>query len=241
MTDGPGDWSHGPEWTEPGPGPDGLAGPAFDPGHEHEPLAYDDPHPEPDPHTESGDEPGLHPEADPHTETDPQPEADPHTEADPQPEPDPHTEAGPHDGSGGFGSPVAEPGIGAETGHDLTDGPDHDPAGPDPADVPDGTDASHVDSPEFAAPPDEAPFPPELHLDVAPADGQPWADPALLGTEPADGVLAQAEEPADPADSPDALLADLHTADGGDGSASASALAASDDPAIRALTAYWSR
>jgi hypothetical protein len=42
-------------------------------------------------------------------------------------------------------------------------------------------------------------------------------------------------------DSPDALLADLHTADGGDGPVSASALAGSDDPAVRTLAAYWSR
>jgi hypothetical protein len=42
-------------------------------------------------------------------------------------------------------------------------------------------------------------------------------------------------------DPPDLLLADLHAADGGDGPASATGLAGSDDPAIRALAAYWSR
>jgi hypothetical protein len=43
-------------------------------------------------------------------------------------------------------------------------------------------------------------------------------------------------------DPPAVLLADLHAADGGgDGPASPGQLAASDDPAIRALAAYWSR
>ena len=62
-------------------------------------------------------------------------------------------------------------------------------------------------------------------------------DPSLLGADHDPGPPL-----AEPTDPPAALLADLHAADGGgDEPASAGALAASDDPAIRALAAYWSR
>lgn len=106
---------------------------------------------------------------------------------------------------------------------------------------------SVVDAPEPAEPPqpvDALPFPPSLALDVTPADGQPWVDPGLLGADiaapdltadPPDGLAL-----APPVDPPADLLADLDAADGGDGAAGPAALAASADPAIRTLAAYWS-
>jgi hypothetical protein len=73
------------------------------------------------------------------------------------------------------------------------------------------------------------PFPPPLDLHVRPADG-PWIDPDLLGrTEDAD------DQPADP---PDALLADLAAAEGGL-AADWTTLHESDDPAVRALALRW--
>jgi hypothetical protein len=98
--------------------------------------------------------------------------------------------------------------------------PEHSGEDPDPA--------------AFAPPPDapDSPFPPHLDLDLAPADGQPWTDPDLLGAEH-DGAAPEAVAPTDP---PAALLSDLAAADGGEHGP-----AESDDPAVRALAAYWSR
>jgi hypothetical protein len=100
--------------------------------------------------------------------------------------------------------------------------PDHSGADPDPA--------------AFAPPADapDSPFPPQLDLDLAPDDGQPWTDPDLLGAEH-DGGTAEALAPTDP---PNALLSDLAAVEGEHGP---DGLASSDDPAIRALAAYWSR
>jgi hypothetical protein len=168
------------------------------------------------------------------------------------------------------GAAAAEAHAGAADAHAGTDGDgvsDHgdlhyavdeagqQPAGSHPDDAqPDDAplDGAHaepaaettVDTSELAGPAqpvDADPFPAPLGLDVSPSDGQPWVDPDLLGADSPDPDGGELEPPGPPPDPPAALLADLHAADGGDGPAAASALAASDDPAVRALAAFWSR
>jgi hypothetical protein len=214
MTEGHEGWS-GPEWTEPAGEPAGLAGSEFtDPGHEHG-LFYDD--------LSDPDGPPGHP-------------GHPDAVAEPADAESVDAGSGPTAGHG----PAAEAGSAAEP-HESYAGIGHDSQPEHPAEPAEWAGAelpeSVVDDPEPGAPGAELPFPPALELDVTPVDGQPWVDPELLG---GDHPLEPAgPEPVDP---PAALLADLHAADGGgDEPASAEALAASDDPAIRALTAYWSR
>jgi hypothetical protein len=73
------------------------------------------------------------------------------------------------------------------------------------------------------------PFPPPLDSDARPADG-PWTDARLL---------ARREEVGDHrTDPPEALLADLASAEG-DPDAGWATLSESDDPAVRALALRW--
>lgn len=96
-------------------------------------------------------------------------------------------------------------------------------ADPDGGDDPDPTDPAGWSAPA------EDPFPPSLSVDVTPADGGPWADPDLLGSE--DTEIPRTDPPL-------ALLSDLSAADrsGGDDWGT---VESSDDPAIRTLAAYW--
>ncbi|HEV7653287.1 MAG TPA: hypothetical protein VGP36_00920 [Mycobacteriales bacterium] len=138
-------------------------------------------------------------------------------------------------GSAGPYEPAAadpdEPaGLPPEAPADWSATPLHDglPAA-DPGDRIDGTDpAGWTD-----ATAESDPFPPALDMDVGPADGGPWVDPDLLG-----GSGSLGDPAAGPADPPEALLSDLAAADGNP-DADWSALADSDDPAVRALTRHW--
>ena len=150
-----------------------------------------------------------------------------------------HGGAGEHpDGASDEADHPADPAhpVGPDPAHPAEPGHPGQPT--EPADRADAEPAeSVVDGPEPVPHGAESPFPPALDLDVTPADGQPWVDPSLLGADHDPGPPL-----AEPTDPPAALLADLHAADGGgDEPASAASLAASDDPAIRALAAYWSR
>jgi hypothetical protein len=82
------------------------------------------------------------------------------------------------------------------------------------------------------------PFPPALDLDVQPADGGPWVDPALLGGPDRWTAGAPGPDLAGPADPPAALLPDLAAADG-DPDAGWETLRDSADPAVRALAVHW--
>jgi hypothetical protein len=107
----------------------------------------------------------------------------------------------------------------------------HDAFGTAEPDPGDGTDPAG-----WSAGAGSDPFPPTLDLDVRPADGGPWVDPALLGG--ARHWTADAVEPVAPTDPPAALLPDLAAADG-DPDAGWDTLRDSDDPAVRALTRHW--
>jgi hypothetical protein len=75
-------------------------------------------------------------------------------------------------------------------------------------------------------------YPPPLDVDVVPTDGLDWVDPGLLGSETDAGPHFAVAHP-------DELLASVHSADGGDGEPTWEAMHASDDPATRALAAFW--
>lgn len=124
------------------------------------------------------------------------------------------------------------------TGVDTGDDGSYEAAGTDHADYSydDGGDGvERFADPTGAGPWDDPAdsFPPVLDLDVTPADGQDWVDPDLLGG-PGTGV-----SPFAPVDPPEALLSDLYQADGGADTPSWDEVSASDDPAIRALAAFW--
>jgi hypothetical protein len=107
--------------------------------------------------------------------------------------------------------------------HDPTGGPPPGPLGTAGVADPDGV----------ATGAEVSPFPAVLELDVLPSDGRDWVDVDLLGDPaPGSGVVLRFDPPA-------RLLADLHRIDGGDGTPTWSAVADSDDPAVRALALRW--
>ena len=131
----------------------------------------------------------------------------------------------PHDGHGEL--PAEQPADWSET-------PEPEPAHADWSSIVDSVDHDGGEDPDPTDPagwgvPADDPFPPSLSLDVEPADGGPWADPGLLGGDPAEQART---------DPPLALLSDLTAADGGD-STDWAAVETSDDPAVRSLAAYW--
>jgi hypothetical protein len=205
----------------------GHDGPEHDPGAEPD---WDTPGSEPAAHLDDPglDDPGLD---DPYGSS-AEPGPDPHPPAATPDEPTGLPEEQPVDWSGGqhpgdsagwdqehTGDPAAWDQPNGGYFHDTLGEPDQGDDGTDPAGW---TAAAGAD-----------PFPPTLDLDVQPGDGGPWVDPDLLGGSDSLG------DPAGPADPPEALLPDLAAADGNP-DADWSALADSDDPAVRALTQHWS-
>lgn len=116
-------------------------------------------------------------------------------------------------------------------GHHGDDLGRHDPAvGPPPGPL--GT-PGVADPDGVATGVEGSPFPAMLDLDVLPSDGRDWVDVDLLGDPaPGSGAVLRFDPPA-------RLLADLHRIDGGDGTPTWSAVAGSDDPAVRALALRW--
>jgi hypothetical protein len=143
--------------------------------------------------------------------------------------------------------PDRDPAGGSGPEHEGADGPGsdrdtvewatglHDPAAVgDPGDWIDGTDPAYWSDADVTG----DPFPPALDLDVHPADGGPWVDPALLGGRDAVAGDPSGTELVSPADPPEALRSDLAAADGNP-DADWDTLRDSDDPAVRALANHW--
>lgn len=136
-----------------------------------------------------------------------------------------------------------DPGSADETVHSLHGAEGADGAG-EVADGP-SEDGPLLDSEHLAQPVDAETFPPHLELDVTPTDGREWVDVDLLGSGEEWGTMSMTDSTTDPMggvvvpDSPQALLADLHQFDGGDGMPSWTTVAGSDDPAVRALALHW--
>ncbi|HEX5495516.1 MAG TPA: hypothetical protein VFX70_13185 [Mycobacteriales bacterium] len=129
--------------------------------------------------------------------------------------------AGPdHAGSEPISEPISDP-LHPASGADLAS----------PAGVAVPVSEFGVDPYGFA--PEASSFPTRLDLDVSPSDGPDWVDVDLLG----DPGVGSGAGPGFA--SPDDLLADLHRLDGGAGAPSWSAVAGSDDPAVRALGLHW--
>ena len=185
-----------------------------------------------DGHDDHHDVPGLPDEpagwsAEDPWSADARPVADPVHDLDGQLPPEP----GYGDDGRGDALPAEQP---ADWSGDVPDADEAEPAHADWSDIvsgPDGGDEPDPTDPAGWGAPADDPFPPALSLDVDPADGGPWADPDLLGSEP--------EDPEPRTDPPLALLADLTAADGGDEGAGWSGVETSDDPAIRSLAAFW--
>jgi hypothetical protein len=147
------------------------------------------------------------------------------------PDHDPAAWSGPdHDGSGSERDPADGTGSEPHWSTGL-----HDPAAlADPGDRIDGTDPARWSDLDGTG----DPFPPALDIDVHPADGGPWVDPALLGDPAAVAGDPSGAGLVPPADPPEALLSDLAAADGNP-DAGWEALQDSDDPAVRALATHW--
>lgn len=172
-----------------------------------------------------------------------------------------HDDVGTHGDPGdGFGHATdTYPPADSEVDHDPA--PEHPAADQDvPGELPDHVDLGVAEHPGLADPEHELPvepnpaeseygvdpdgypiddsFPAQLDVDVTPSDGGDWVDAGALGspTESTGPTPLVGHDTA----SPDELLSSVHRSAGGQGEASWESLRSSDDPAIRALAAFWS-